>query len=100
MVELTSKQRSHLRALAHHLDPVVHVGREGVSEGVIAAVDEALAAHELIKVRLPGHRDERPGTAEEIAEAVDAAIAGMIGRIAILYRPGPDSDQREIELPE
>lgn len=100
MTDLTSKQRSHLRGLAHHLDPVVHVGKEGVSEGVIAAVDEALTARELIKVRLPGDRDERPGTAEEIAAATDAAIAGMIGRIAILYRPHPEPDQRRIELPE
>lgn len=100
MTDLTSKQRGHLRGLAHHLDPVVHVGKEGVSEGVIAAVEEALTAHELIKVRLPGDRDERPETAREIAATTDAAIAGMIGRIAILYRPHPEPDRRRITLPD
>lgn len=100
MTDLTSRQRSHLRGLAHHLDPVVQVGKEGVSEGVIAAVEEALGAHELIKVRLPGDREERPETAREIAGATDAAIAGMIGRIAILYRPHPEPDRRGITLPE
>lgn len=100
MTDLTSKQRSRLRALAHDLDPVVHVGREGVTEGVIAAAAEALAARELIKVRLAGDRDERPGEAERIAAATDAGVAGLIGRIAILYRPHADPDRREIELPE
>lgn len=100
MTDLTSKQRSRLRALAHHLEPVVHVGKDGVTEGVVAAVDEALTARELIKVRLPGDREERPETAEEIVRATGAVIAGMIGRVAILYRPHPDPDRREIELPD
>lgn len=100
MTDLTSKQRAHLRGLAHTLDPVVHVGKDGVSEGVVAAADEALAARELIKVRLAGDRDERPEEAEAIAAATDAAVAGLIGRIAILYRPHADPDRRGIEFPE
>lgn len=100
MTGLSSKQRSHLRKLAHSLDPAVYVGKEGLTGPVHDEVDDALAARELIKVKLPGDREERAEAAEELAERSGAAIAGTIGRIAILYRPRPDADEREIELPE
>lgn len=84
---LTSKQRQHLRALAHHLDPVATVGLAGVSEAVIEKVVEELENHELIKVRVT------PEAPEEIKETGDALAAGagaervqVIGRIVVLYR--------------
>ena len=87
---LTGKQRHHLRALAHHLDPVVQVGHEGVTGAVVAQVDAALAAHELIKVRLsadgPGTRDE---AAEALAAGARAEVAQIIGRIVVLFRRRP-----------
>ena len=49
---LTGKQRRYLRSLGHHLDPVIHVGKEGISEGLIGAADVALEEHELIKIKL------------------------------------------------
>ena len=51
---LTGKQRQHLRALAHHLEPVVQIGHEGPTEAVLAQINEALEAHELIKVKIGG----------------------------------------------
>lgn len=99
MSGLTSRQRSALRALAHGLEPVVLVGRAGVTEAVIREVEDALAARELIKVRLSGDRVERAAAAEAIAAAAGAEVAGRIGRIAILYRPQRDPARRRIELP-
>lgn len=97
---LTSRQRAHLRRLAHHLDPIVHVGQRGLTEAVTTGVDEALAAHELIKVRLAGGREERAELALEIAHRTGSNLAGTIGRIAILYRAHDDPEKRSIELPD
>lgn len=99
MSGLTSRQRSHLRSAAHALAPVVLVGRAGATEAVVCEVDDALAARELIKIRLAGDRDERQRTAAAIAERTGAELAGTIGRIAILYRQSPDPSRRRIALP-
>lgn len=96
---LSSTQRKYLRGLAHSLDPLVHVGAAGLTDGVIAATSRALADHELIKVKIAADRDERERLATEIEAACDADLAGMIGRIAILYRPKDDPDKRRIALP-
>jgi RNA-binding protein len=96
---LTGSQRKYLRGLAHSLDPVVHVGNAGLTEAVIAATTRALADHELVKVKIAADRDDRERMATEIEAACDADLAGMIGRIAILFRPKEDPEQREIVLP-
>lgn len=98
-MELSSKQRKYLRSRAHELKPVVMLGKDGLSDGVVREVDEALAAHELIKVRLAGERDERRQQAEEMADACDAALAGVVGKVAILYRRHPEPSERRFALP-
>ena len=84
---LDGKQKRHLRGLAHSLDPVVQIGKDGIDSGVIEAVREALRAHELIKVRVlesaPANKEE---IGEGLAEEAGAYVAGKIGRIVILYR--------------
>ena len=99
MTGLTSRQRSALRAQAHGLDPVVLLGKAGVTDAVIRGVDDALAARELIKVRLAGDRDERDAAADAIAARSGADLAGRIGRMAILFRRHPDPARRTIDLP-
>lgn len=97
--ELSGKQRSHLKGLAHDLDPSVLVGQAGVTDAVVDQVEAALAAHELIKIRLAGHRDARQAMAEEVARRLDAHLVDSIGRMAILYRAHPDPEERRISLP-
>ena len=99
MSGLTSRQRSHLRSLAHALDPVVLLGRAGLTDAVVREIDEALEARELIKVRLAGERDERAAAADAIAARTGAEVAGRIGRIAILYRQSSDPGRRTVEFP-
>ncbi len=96
---LTGKQRKYLRGLAHGLSPVVLIGVKGLADEEIRAVEEALCAHELIKVRFLDHKDEKKELAGAIAEATGSAVAGIIGHIAILYRPHPDPARRRIVLP-
>ncbi|MEC7524477.1 MAG: ribosome assembly RNA-binding protein YhbY [Myxococcota bacterium] len=95
---LAGVQKRHLRALAHPLQPVVQVGKEGISPGVVSATDQALTDHELIKVRLPQvEKDERDAMAEKLGEATKAQLAGITGRIALLYRRHPEKPK--IRLP-
>jgi len=99
-MELSSKQRKHLRGLAHGLEPVVHVGKGGLSPEVVRQVDRALAAHELLKVRLLAEREERAAWVEALCEATGCSSAGAVGRIAILYRPHAEPEKRKIRLPD
>ena len=95
--ELASYQRKALRALANPLRPVIHVGEAGVSDAVLRALDEALLAHELVKVRLFAPEDKK-ATARAIADKSGAALCGLVGHTIILYRPHPEDPR--IELPQ
>ena len=95
---LTGKQRRHLRALAHKLSPVVQVGKDGLDEGVVAAVDRALADHELIKVKLgeaAGH--DRHDAALDLATKTGSEVAQVLGNTVVLYRADPEEPR--IALP-
>lgn len=80
--------RKQLRALAHSFEPVVRVGHAGVTDGVVAAVAQALLDHELIKVRLY-EPEEKAEMAAELASRCDATLCGLVGHTAILYRRHP-----------
>ncbi len=94
---LTGKQRRHLRALGHALDPVVQIGKDGLSEAFIAAVDQALIDHELIKVRvldtteLPRHE-----AADALADKTGAYVAQVLGNTFLLYRRRDDAPSIEL----
>lgn len=95
-IRLEGFQRRFLRARAHGLRPVVHLGEAGLSEAVVRAVDEALADHELVKVRLHRPADKR-AAARELAKRSGAALCGLVGHTVILYRPHPEEPR--IALP-
>jgi RNA-binding protein len=85
--ELTGKQRRQLRALGHHLDPVLQIGHEGVTDAVAKQADEQLEAHELIKVKVSENAPEdRKTTAGALAQRCHAHLAQVLGRTALLYR--------------
>lgn len=95
---MNGRQVRHLRALAHHLEPVVLVGKEGVTDAVVRAGWQALADHELIKVKLPQlEKAERTEMAQHLKRALSAQLVDAIGRIVILYRRHPDKPK--IALP-
>jgi RNA-binding protein len=87
---LSDTQRRHLRGLAHHLKPVVMVGQDGLKATVLAEVDAALTAHELIKVKVAAaDREERAVLIAEIAAASGAELVQSIGHVAALFRRNP-----------
>ncbi len=85
---LTSKQRAKLRSLASKEDTVFQMGKEGITENFIKAVDAALAARELIKFKvLESAMVDRRAAAEEVAKATDSIVVTVIGTKIVLYRP-------------
>jgi RNA-binding protein len=95
---LTGKQRRHLRALGHELKPLVQVGKGGIDEGLVKAVDQALADHELIKVKVGDAADvDRHDAATELAAQTHSEVAQVLGYTVLLYRADPDEPQ--IRLP-
>jgi RNA-binding protein len=86
-VELTGKQRRQLRGLGHHLEPVVLIGHQGITPGVIEAVDQALEDHELIKVKFnEGGPQERREGALQLAAQTQSQVAQVLGRMVLLFR--------------
>lgn len=94
---LTGKERSNLRSEANNLNPIVHVGKEGITEAIIEQLDEALADHELLKVRiLESTGRTTRSAAEELATASGADVVQVIGGIAVLFRQKEEDSKFEI----
>jgi RNA-binding protein len=84
---LTGKQRRHLRALAHSLDPVLQIGKAGVTPGVLEEIDRALETHELIKLKVsPDCPVAAAETVEPIETGTRSHVAQIIGRMVVVYR--------------
>lgn len=93
-IQLTPAQRKAHRADAHHLDPVVFIGADGLTDAVVKETDAALRAHGLIKVRV--FSDDRIGREDILAtlcERLDAAPIQHIGKLLVIWRPRPNKDK-------
>jgi RNA-binding protein len=89
-VTLTTRERAHLKGRAHALEPAVTVGTAGVTDAVIAELDRALTAHELLKVRIGSDdRNARVALGDELCARTGAVVVDRIGKILILWRPRP-----------
>lgn len=82
---LTSKQRQFLKAQAHSLNPVVLLGADGLSDNVVQEIDRSIDHHELIKIKLNAG-DTRKEQAQQAADAVNAELVNVVGRVATLFR--------------
>jgi RNA-binding protein len=96
---LSGKQKHVLRGIGQLLDPLVHVGKEGIREEAIAATEDVFRRRELIKVRvLKTAPEETRAIAAQLAEATHSEVAGRVGFTFLLYRANPQLKHR-IELP-
>lgn len=85
---LTNQERAHLKARAHALEPVVHVGNSGVTDTLVAEIDRALTAHELVKVKVgTDDRERRVAIGDDICARTHATAVHRVGKIVILWRP-------------
>lgn len=99
MTELSKTQRAYLRKIANPLKPTVLLGKQGLTEQLLAKIDQELTAHELIKVRLLEYKEQKATLATTIVAESGAALVGIIGNVITLYRPNPEDEQRQVVLP-
>jgi RNA-binding protein len=98
VIELSIAERKAHRAEAHHLDPVVMIGNEGLTPAVKKETDAALRAHGLIKIRVQGDdREARETIYRELADSLNAAPIQHIGKLLVLWRPKPPKAKAEDE---
>ena len=93
-VELTPPERRALRARAHALEPVVRMGDKGLTPSVLAEIDRALAAHELLKIRVQAGREDRAALLAEICGRTGASAVQHIGKMLVVYRKKPHEEDK------
>ena len=97
-MNLNNKQKQYLKGLAHPLKPVVMLGNNGLTEGVLAEIEQALQHHELIKVKVAAEeRETKTLIVDAIVRETKASNVQVIGNMLVLYRPS--TEDRKIILP-
>ena len=95
-MDLTSKQRAPLRGLANGIDPILHVGKDGLGENLIKQADDALEARELIKGKvLENSMLTAREAAEDLAKATRSEVVQVIGTKFVLYRPSHNKEKKD-----
>ena len=96
-MKLSNKQKQHLKGLAHQLKPVVQLGQNGLTEGVLAEIENALSFHELIKVKVAtDDREMKQLIIDAIVRETEAINIAKIGHIVVLFR---QSENKKVEFP-
>jgi RNA-binding protein len=94
---MTGKERAALRAEAHHLDALVHVGHQGLTPTLLQSLDDVLRTHELVKLQVAKAGDlSAKAAANEIAGLLGAEVIQVIGRTCTIYRENPDLKRGEL----
>jgi RNA-binding protein len=96
---LTTKQIAFLRSQAHHLNPTVMIGQQGLTESIITKISNELEAHELIKVKFLEFKEQKRELSATIVEQTSCDLVTIIGNIAVLYREPRDLSRKKINLP-
>lgn len=96
---LTSKQRSYLRALGNEMEPILIVGKGGVTDNVVEQLDEALTARELVKVRVLPHTEyDMKEIGETLSRETVSEIVQIVGRNILYYRTPPKNSLKKIDI--
>lgn len=85
-----------LKGFAQKLDPVLALGKSGASDAFVKSLDEALAQHELVKVKFAAFKDERKTLAPQLAEKTGSHLVWIVGHVAVFYRQQPDAAKRKV----
>ena len=96
MKKLSSSERSFLRSQAHHLEPIVLIGKSGITDGTIKMVNKALDARELIKIKFREYKDEKKSLSHQIANSTESNLVGIIGHTVILFRQNPKKSPKSL----
>jgi len=93
---LTSLQRRKLKAMAQRMDASIKIGKNGLSEGFLKQLEDALNRFELVKVRFVEFKDEKKEMAPKIAELTESHLVARVGHVAVYYKQQADEDKRRI----
>lgn len=97
---ITGKQRSYLKSLAHYEDAIVFIGKEGLTDNIIAEFERCLEARELVKAKIQENSELNPKeTAALACDKLHAEFVQAIGRKFVIYRMARDPEKRKIVLP-
>ena len=98
---LTNAQKKFLRRIGHDLNPMVYIGKEGLSETVVSAIDDSLRYHELIKVKIINtDKITKHEAAEQVPSRTGSLLVQLIGKTLLLFRPNTEKKKEErIRLP-
>ncbi len=87
-----------LKSLAQKLEPVLALGKAGATDAFVKSLDDALAQHELIKIRFAAFKDERWILAPQFAEKTGSQLIWIVGHVAVFYRQQPDPEKRKFTI--
>lgn len=96
---LKGSVRSYLKKLGHDLKPVIIVGKNGLTDSVVKSIDEALKAHELIKIKFGECKEQKKEFTDTISESLSCEVISRIGNISMLYRQNENPEDRKIRIP-
>ena len=97
-MKLNKEQIRDLRRQAHSLKAIINIGKGGLTDSVVEAMNEALKSHELIKVRFIAFKDEKKAISANLAEQTKSACIGTIGHISIYFKQHPQTEKRKIKI--
>ncbi len=98
MEKLNSTERSFLRSQAHHLEPVVLIGKSGITDGTIETINKVIEKRELIKIKFREYKSEKKSLSNQIAKLTDSHIIGIVGHTLILFRQNPDNEKQNYKI--
>ncbi|MGF6906737.1 YhbY family RNA-binding protein [Fusobacterium sp. PH5-44] len=97
-MKLNSKKRAHLRKIAHNLEPIVRIGKDGFGENIKQSIIDAITPRELIKVKILQNAEDKEAITKSILEWSEVEIVGIVGGIVILYKENKDEPKVSLEL--
>jgi RNA-binding protein len=98
MIELTTKQIAYLRGLGQRLEPIVHIGQAGLTDALIASLNQALDDHELVKAKFFALKEQKKELAPQLAERSHSLLVHRVGNVVVLYRQQADVAKRKIAV--
>src|SRR5436190_12119413 len=93
---LNNSQIRKFKAASQHLEPILKVGKAGLSDGFIRSVEEALVQHELVKIKFVEFKEQKKELAPELAEKTSSHLIMRVGNVMVLHRPKPVAQDKPV----
>jgi RNA-binding protein len=98
LTQISGQQKRKLKSIAHHIKPVIYIGKNGISESLIAALNKSLSDHELIKIKFIDFKDEKKSLIETLIAQTGSVLVSITGNVAVLFRQNEDPVRQRIVI--